>query len=406
MSHSPNAAAVRVPREGVRVPVLDGVRGLAVLLVVAYHTLHVGETATGAAVMNGLRSPLWAGVDLFFVLSGFLITGILLDTRERPHYFRNFYVRRTLRIFPLYYGVLFAILVVAPLALTTLHRPLPEFLQVLLPRQAWLWSYMQNWLQARGAHNLPGFGHFWSLAIEEQFYLFWPFVVWTLTPKRLLRVCIGAAVGGLALRTSLMLTGVAGEWAVRHMTITRVDTLLIGAALAVAIRDDRLRARVVKAAPVALLAAITPLVAIYLFTGGADLWVATIGFTLTALTAASIIAINLERPLLDRAFLRFLGKYSYAIYVFHLPIAVAVHDKLNATFRAPSAAIPVAFAAFAVTLASSIAVAWVSWRVWESPWLSLKERFAGYKTAPNTAPASGFAGMPATESGSVSTVTT
>jgi peptidoglycan/LPS O-acetylase OafA/YrhL len=389
---------VRVPREGVRVPVLDGVRGLAVLLVVAFHTLHVAGTATGASLMNGLRAPLWAGVDLFFVLSGFLITGILLDTRTNAHYFRNFYVRRTLRIFPLYYGVLFGILVVVPLSLAALHRPLPDFLQVVLPRQGWLWSYMQNWLQARGAHNLPGFGHFWSLAIEEQFYLVWPLVVWSLTSRRLMRVCLGVAIGGLALRTTLMLTGVAGDWALRHMTITRVDTLLIGAALALAVRDERLRDVVVRRAPAAFAAAAIPLAAIFILTGGADAWVATIGFTLTALTAAALIAINLERPLLDLPFLRFLGNYSYAIYVFHLPIAVAVHDKLDARFRAPGAAIPVAFAAFAITLASSIAIAWISWRVWESPWLSLKDRLAGYRNAPPR-----FASMPAADSASVST---
>ena len=117
-----------------------------------------------SAVMNST----WFGVDLFFVLSGFLITGNLIDARGQSGYFRNFYARRTLRIFPLYYSVLVGVFLILPLAAPLIH--LPDAYSDLSRNQLWLWSYLQNYVQAKGPHQLPGFGHFWSLAVEEQFY--------------------------------------------------------------------------------------------------------------------------------------------------------------------------------------------------------------------------------------------
>lgn len=372
---------VATGNDNARIPVLDGIRGLAVLMVVAFHTLFTNENAIGASVLNGARATLWSGVDLFFVLSGFLITGILLDTKSGPRYFRNFYLRRTLRIFPLYYGVLVAILVVLPLAFALLDRARPAFLETVLPRQLWLWTYLQNWLQATGPHQLPGFGHFWTLAVEEQFYLVWPLVVYALTPKRLLRLCLFAGVFGLILRTVLYTNGFADGWAIRHMTITRADSLLIGAALALLLRDAVARERVRRFAPAVLAITAAGIAAIYMSSDATRGLVATIGYTLTALAGASLIGINLDKPFLDRSFLRFLGKYSYAIYVFHLPIAVGVKGVLDARFPSPAAGVPVAAAAFVITLVASIGIALISWRLWEAPWLSLKDRFAKYTHA-------------------------
>src|SRR5205823_4429412 len=114
---------------------LDGLRAIAVVSVIVFHTrTHGLAPAIDAVVMTG-----WVGVDLFFVLSGFLITGILLDAKGGARYFRNFYIRRTLRIFPLYYTVLLCALVVAPHVLST-----DDATRALVAKQGWLWAYAQN----------------------------------------------------------------------------------------------------------------------------------------------------------------------------------------------------------------------------------------------------------------------
>src|SRR5262249_46548866 len=131
----------------------------------------------------------WSGVDLFFVLSGFLITRILLATRASPDYFRDFYMRRALRIFPLTYGVLVAVMLIAP-HLVRAAAPAAG------PSPAWLWLYGVNlyplltgdWYEAPNVLGL-NFGHFWSLGVEEQFYLLWPLIVWRLDGRRLARLC-------------------------------------------------------------------------------------------------------------------------------------------------------------------------------------------------------------------------
>src|ERR1700674_1160908 len=126
----PADRSVAAPGPGValggRIPVLDGLRGIAILLVMIFHFWHIGVT-TGPALWERFYANAanvgWAGVDLFFVLSGFLITGILYDSRDDPHYYRVFYARRTVRIFPLYYAFLAVFCGIVPMALGLLHHP-------------------------------------------------------------------------------------------------------------------------------------------------------------------------------------------------------------------------------------------------------------------------------------------
>jgi peptidoglycan/LPS O-acetylase OafA/YrhL len=158
------------------IPELDGLRGLAIILVVLFHARP--EQASEFAPLPFLYTLLNlgpSGVDLFFVLSGFLITGILLSTKDASprNYFWSFYARRILRIFPLY------ILAVAGFfygLLPYLHSR-GELLNVSRSEQFWFWTYLMNWRDAAGFRIINALGHFWSLGVEEQFYLIWPAVI-------------------------------------------------------------------------------------------------------------------------------------------------------------------------------------------------------------------------------------
>ncbi len=154
------------------IPALDGIRGIAILVVMMHHfTVYGGMASTNALdrAFRTLTLPGWVGVDLFFVLSGFLITGILYDAKEKRHYFRTFYMRRVLHIFPLYYVVLVIVFLIAPRLFTA-----DAALQSFTGEQWWYWTYLSNVSTAlSGWHEYLAFGHFWSLAVEEQFYLLW-----------------------------------------------------------------------------------------------------------------------------------------------------------------------------------------------------------------------------------------
>src|SRR5208282_2425862 len=151
---------------------LDGVRGLAIVAVMLTH-ISIQQVPLHP-LLRGTLALGWSGVDLFFVLSGFLITGILLDTRQCPNYFRSFYARRVLRIFPLYYGFLTFALLVFPYIVS------PDFMPA--PSHRWLYvCYVANWLPHAQWHVLS---HFWSLCVEEQFYFIWPLLILLVSPRR------------------------------------------------------------------------------------------------------------------------------------------------------------------------------------------------------------------------------
>lgn len=213
-------------------PELDGLRGLAILMVLLFHYATLLPSFVLPVFGQG-----WAGVQLFFVLSGFLITGILLDSKGQEHYFRNFYARRTLRIFPLYYGVLSVLLI----ALLVFRLGFPQvwahkhLAPLLWSYQPWLWTYTANIQMA--IHNKVMFlvGHFWTLCVEEQFYLVWPLVVFAFSRKTVLRICVALIAGALVIR--LTLTGLgAGGGTNFVLTPCQMDSLAAGALVATLIR--------------------------------------------------------------------------------------------------------------------------------------------------------------------------
>ena len=190
-------------------------RGLAILLVILFHhTLMRPETLFDRVYVNLARLG-WSGVDLFFVLSGFLITGLLVDAKGGPHYYRNFYVRRTLRIFPLYYAFLFFTLRVAPWLWPDTELAAMARQSMAGRSEAWYWLYGSNVLFAQDQNfGHPNLAVTWSLAIEEQFYLVWPLVV-ALTSRRTLIWTCGGLIVAFASRTALVLGGRARDTALR-----------------------------------------------------------------------------------------------------------------------------------------------------------------------------------------------
>lgn len=370
---------------------LDGVRGLAIVLVLFVH--HVGDLEVKTPFEHLIKKlanyGVW-GVDLFFVLSGFLITGILVDTKGGRNYFRNFYVRRTLRIFPLYYGVLALLFVVLPFASAFYPPSLAESAS----HQAWVWSYGTNiYLSLKDAWSLPYVSHFWSLAVEEHFYLFWPLVVFVCSRKTLLRVCLGAMAFSLGLRWVMAFRG-TGEVALQVLTPYRLDALCTGAFLACAARTEGASegdgmARLMKAARLALFATAGLAVAL-------SLWHATtqildpltlplrrtvIGFFFGALLLEAV-GRDPTSPLVRffaSRIMRFLGKYSYGLYVFHGVVAYALMEKqadaawLTAMLGSHLLAMFVQAVAGA---AFSLLIAVASYELFEKHFLRLKDRLA------------------------------
>jgi len=369
------------------IPALDGVRGLAILVVMIGH-FNLGFYPV-YGFERGLRTLIqtgWWGVDLFFVLSGFLITGILLDAKGSSHYFRNFYVRRVLRIFPLYYGFLFAFFILAP----ALRPPTPGGpFDTWRASQGWYWSYLSNYqlLFPQWARPYP-LSHFWTLAVEEQFYLFWPAVVLLTSRKGLLRVCLFCIVGSLLFRIWLNWAGLNPGLGYR-LTPARLDTLAIGAALAVMVRDENMWARVRSKARYIIPAAIVALFLLSIRTRGlaqSSIEMETVGYPLIALFSAALIVVAINpasrHTRLSRFFqtrtMRVLGKYSYALYVFHFPLAPTL-ERMGLTIQTfPTVAgspLPGAIAFTMISGSISLAVALLSWNLYEKHFLRLKRFF-------------------------------
>lgn len=220
-------------------PALDGLRAVAVTLVFMEH---FGGGSHGGRFLdsfNRVRIFGSAGVSLFFVLSGFLITGILYDTLQNKHYFKSFYARRSLRIFPIFYLVMTLVLILTPILQYPLQRGHIAFV-------FYLGNVFANWNWGLYILTSPthpvlsmNLGHFWSLFVEEQFYLIWPVVIFLVRDRvRLIRLTLAVIPLVLLLRIGMVLTlplNTAEQFAFR-MLPTRSDDLLVGGAMALLLR--------------------------------------------------------------------------------------------------------------------------------------------------------------------------
>jgi peptidoglycan/LPS O-acetylase OafA/YrhL len=375
----PSAAIASVPRG--HVPELDGLRGIAILLVLIHHfwPKHGALADYGALPAMG-----WVGVDLFFVISGFLITGILLDTRDDKAYYRNFYARRALRILPLYYLFVFGIFVLYPLSFT--HG----FDLTAFRREArsplWYLFYVSNFPTAVvGAQPFWMLHPLWSLAIEEQFYIVFPLLVAVLRPRHL-AILLGSL---LVLSPMFRLVGYLLQpenWYLQfEATPARVDVLAWGCLLALELRrgnrwlTPRVAAVALGAAALLLLgtAAITGLphtgyfAQVWSYSVVALAWAALVLWTVLHRGAPATAGLRLR-------WLRHLGKICYGLYLLHLPaeeglLRVAAHLGWHGD---PHSALW-----FGLKCITALLLAQLSWTCFESRLLRLKSRF-GSKSHP------------------------
>ena len=385
MSATTQVAPVSAPRDSLKhISSLDGVRGLAIALVLVNHLLW-SSPLTGSRLLDfvvRVRAASWVGVDLFFSLSGFLITGILFDTLHTGNYFKNFYARRILRIFPLYYGVILLLLIVVhPLRLDQ-GRQLYLLLGYLQNTSLW-W----NGPQSRVIKDLTG--HMWSLAVEEQFYLVWPILIFWIRDRRklLLTAVVLAAMAPVA--RILLLHNGASFGSTYTLTFCRADSLLAGAWLALILRGS-LRDTVLRYSAQVFWLAVSVCIAIAWRTGTFD-WesshsINSYGYSIVAVASTALIAMalrpqSLTATTMANGLLRWLGKYSYGIYIFHQIVGVLVglvlmgflhaHVHSKALFHIASMASIVA-----ITLPLSV----VSFKFYEQPFLKMK-RYFNYSSA-------------------------
>ena len=380
-----------------RILALDGWRGIAILVIVFHNAGFVVYDLPGRGNAAVLATSLvltsgWVGVQLFFVLSGYLITGILLETVGSRRYFSSFYARRTFRIFPVYYVFLAFAFLVAPVLL-----PGATWYGGAQSDQLWYWLYLSNWKPLL-AHGAGGLGHLWSLAVEEQFYLVWPLLV--VATGRHFRTVVLLTIAAAPLARAWMIgSGLDPEYAY-YFTHARADALAIGAFLALAARDDDGWAKLVRRTPAVIAATSVGLLAVAAASRGFGQYqipVLIFGQSLIAVWFAGLMALSLSptRRLdavlqrgLERPWIRAFGKYSYVMYVVHVPLAVALAPRFVERVGevSPWARILATLGYGIFILLISLLVAMISWTVMERPLLRLKERIAPRPVPTGSAP--------------------
>lgn len=355
------------------IPELDGVRGVAILLVLLFHLKrHLAVYFPVPRIFAPLEIG-WSGVDLFFVLSGFLITSILLRTKDAPDYFRSFYARRMLRIFPLYYAAVFLFFFVE----LPWQQHAGRGLDVSPTEQAWYWSYLANWRNI--SVTVPPLSHLWSLSIEEQFYAVWPLTIFWCDNRLLKRLCI--SIIGLSFASSVGIEIVTRRSDIAFLaTISRLDTLALGALLAVVIREqvrmEALAAILRRVLPGAIAATVVCAVCqervgvrSVLLLSLALVFSFVVFHCATRTGTPSLLAGAMRNRTLQN-----LGRYSYGMYVLHpLVLRYAMPRIAHSVKWLPTTA--AILVAMAVSVAIIYGVARLSWFVLEERFLRWKDRF-------------------------------
>jgi peptidoglycan/LPS O-acetylase OafA/YrhL len=348
---------MRIPRH---IPQLDILRGIAVLVVMLAHS----SGNVPSLHLNPVFRYGRTGVDLFFVLSGFLITGILLRTKDDSGYLVNFYARRALRIWPLYLCVLAFGFLVVPIVQAQMR---PTVFEQCHPWQAYL-VFVQNILVPKGGTFGP-LEVTWSLCVEEQFYLVWPLVVLLFSPRNTAKIALGAAFLSLGLRFASAQHWLAIDF--YHNTLCRLDGLALGGLAAIvlpAVDEKRVSIYAPWLAGLALAGAVAsvPL--------GWGKWAFPGFVSLLFVSAMCLSMVWSKFP--KFGFLAFTGRISYGLYLLHAPAYDFVRDRhIRPLLAVTQSVVGNDILVLACSLALAYALAWTSWKVLESPALSLKRYF-------------------------------
>jgi peptidoglycan/LPS O-acetylase OafA/YrhL len=337
------------------------------------------------------------GVSLFFVISGFLITRILIASQDRPRgqALKAFYARRALRIFPAYY------LVLGLAAATVGIAYLPAFVLYVMNWGAFVYTWIQPALADAPWDPVRMYGiHFWSLAVEEQFYLCWPLVVWATNRIQLRKICMTLLILSPLLRLALWFARPDVPNAGYNFTLSHCDSLALGALLAILAREEGGLQRFSRWAPRVAALSLAVVAMIILATGKFRppfFWSMTLGLVAATWLGGAIVVMTLMAAP-DKPAMRFLshpwttaiGGWSYAIYVLHTPIRVVLDELEILTFSDFQGWVPGRLApqlAFtAVRIGIVITAGALSWHLIEKHFLKLKRHFP-YDFAPRAAPA-------------------
>lgn len=296
---------------------LDGTRGIAALMVLVHHFFYFNDAdyPIDMGFFREMTDFLQHGVSLFFVLSGFVITRILINNRNEPDYFKSFYRRRILRILPLYYLYLFFVFFLLPIILDS------DFIDIELQLPYYL--YAQNIVDLLGI-DAAGPGHYWSLAVEEHFYLIWPLVIFLTRPNNLWKVIGVSVILIFILRYYMLSEGLA----INHFTFTRIDQLLFGTGLALLEFKGFLQKKKASFYFIAAGLSIIPIAGLtyylqqhFFFTKEMlkSTLLALFFFSIIGYLVASNVKTGINKVLSSRI-LQYLGKISYGLYVWHVAV--------------------------------------------------------------------------------------
>ena len=368
-----------------RIRELDGLRGMAIGMVVVFHYFQITLVARPGSTLAYLQAAArlsWTGVDLFFVLSGFLIGGILLDSRASTNYYSVFYKRRFFRIIPIYLVTLLLGAALVSLRLGPTSGPFQWLTMEGAPWYAYL-TFTQNfWMAHAGSIGSNGLAMTWSLAVEEQFYLMVPLYIRALSRRWLARFLVIGICGAPLLRTLLLRFASDTSIGTYTMMLCRADALLLGVLAAVLLRNERWKERIRGAGSV--FSFLIPILLLGMGVLTLQAWkltssiMKTAGYTWVALFYVTILLFVLTRPdsrltkVLRTKWLCWLGTLAYGIYLFHTGVLYLLFGLIwgrGATVNS----IPT----FLVTLAAmalTLLLAALSWRYFEQPLIRMGRR--------------------------------